>query len=269
MSGPEPDTGSPTFTTDARRSDRYGALRVVLIGTTHAGNIGASARAMKNMGLERLYLVNPTAAFPSAEATARASGADDVLARAVVCTGLGEALEGCGLVVGASARLRSLPWPTLSARDSAARVAQESRQTEIALVFGREHSGLTNEELECCHFLLHIAANPHYSSLNLAAAVQVVCYEVRVACEADAPGTPCGTTSDLADAAQLEHFYQHLERVLVQVRFLDPAQPRHLMRRLRRLFNRARPDRNEINILRGILTATEASGRRARPPEWE
>jgi TrmH family RNA methyltransferase len=231
----------------------FSKLRIVLVETTHPGNIGATARAMKNMGLARLYLVNPEH-FPHAEATARASGADDVLAQATVCADLDAALAGCGLVVGASARLRSLSLPQWDPRQCAERVMREAHNTEVALVFGREHSGLTNDELSRCHYLMHIPTNPDYSSLNLAAAVQVLVYELRMASQLS---TVVADEEPPASAEDMERFYAHLQQTLEEIGFLDPENPRIMMRRLRRLFNRARPNEVEMNILRGILTAAQ------------
>lgn len=230
---------------------------IVLVGTTHPGNIGAAARAMKNMGMSRLRLVAPRI-FPSADATARAAGADDLLATATVHDTLEEAVADCALVIGASARPRALSCPTVDPRTAATRVA-ETMPGSTALVFGREHSGLTNEELDLCHLRLHIPANPEFSSLNVAAAVQIACYELRLASIAETPADATGTGEGV-DHQEMERFYRHLEKVLVDLDFLDPANPRQLMRRLRLLYNRARPDRNEINILRGILTAVEKYG---------
>lgn len=233
-------------------------VRIVLVETSHPGNIGAAARAMKTMGLRSLWLVRP-AQFPHADATARASGADDVLAEARVCASLSEALAGCRLVAGASARQRRLAWPEAGPREAAPRLVAEADEGPVALVFGRESSGLTNDELAHCHLLVHIPANPDYSSLNLAAAVQVLSYELaiatsrgalpQVAADAEQP-VPVG-------ADQMARFYEHLERVLIELEFLDPQHPKHLMRRLKRLFNRARPDETEMNVLRGILTAVQ------------
>ena len=231
-------------------------IRVVLVQPSHPGNIGASARAMKNMGLSRLYLVRPKV-FPSAEATAMASGADDVLAAATVCDTLEQALHGCGFVVGASARTRRLPWPALDPRECAQRVVEERERTQVALVFGREKSGLTNDELERCHYLVTIPGNPEYRSLNLAAAVQIIAYEVFTAAREPGPDDAAHAAEPPATADDMEQFYAHLQRVLIETGFLDPDNPRHLIRRLRRLFNRARPDKNEVNILRGILTSVE------------
>ncbi len=231
-------------------------IRIVLVGTTHPGNIGAAARAMKNMGLTDLALVRPRY-FPDKEATARASGAEDLLDRATVVETLEEAIADCVYVAGASARSRAINWPCLDARDAAAKLLEESAKGPAAAVFGPEKSGLSNADLDHCDTLLTIPADPAFSSLNLAMAVQVLSYELRAAqtsrqpqYEADAP---------LATSAELEHFYRHLERVLTDIRFLDPDNPRHLMRRLRRLFIRARPDKNELNILRGVLTAVDRS----------
>ncbi len=231
-------------------------IRIVLVETSHPGNIGAAARAMKTMGLGELYLVNP-ALYPNAEATARASGADDVLARAVVCDSLDDALRDCTLVVGSSARLRTRRWPQLEPRAFAEKAVDEGRRGRVALVFGRERTGLTNEELDRCNYVVSISANPEYSSLNLAAAVQVFAYELRVAAQGGVgePATESG--EEPAAAEDVERFYEHMERTLVELGFLDPQNPRHLMRRLRRLYNRARLTHNEINILRGILSAAQ------------
>ncbi len=241
-------------------------IRIVLIGTTHPGNIGAVARAMKTMCLDHLYLVNPQR-YPCAEATARASSANDLLARARVCTTLDEALGDCTLVIGASARLRAMTWPQLDPRQSAALLFKESQHTHVALIFGREHSGLTNEELDRCQYLMHIPGNPEYNSLNLAAAVQVAAYEIMMGSLVISETDPGFEVEDMdyASGEETEAFYAHLEETLVDIDFLDPDNPRHLMRRLRRLFNRVRLDKNEVNILRGILTATR-NRRRISPP---
>lgn len=228
-------------------------VRIVLVNTTHPGNIGAVARAMKNMGLRELYLVDPRI-YPSAEATARASGADDLLAEAVVCADLDQALEDCPLVIGASARQRAIECPRLSPRECVAMIAERAGAGPAAVVFGREHSGLSNDELDRCHFQLTIPVDPGFPSLNLAAAVQIFVYEHFLA-RAGAGQGPAAEAGAAVPAAEMERFYQHLEQVMIEIGFLDPARPRHLMRRLRRLYNRARPDQNEMNILRGILTA--------------
>lgn len=233
-------------------------IRIVMIGTTHPGNIGAAARAMKTMGLSRLVLVGPER-FPDAEASSRASGADDILASARVCEGLDEALQGCQLVVGASARLRSLSWPVLEPGAMAEKLVTESGQAPVALLFGREHSGLSNEELSRCHFLVNIPANPDFSSLNIAAAVQVLSWELR-RYTGEMPRVTEKIRHELdlpAPADEMEGFFRHLEQALVDIDFLDPDNPGQMMHRLRRLYQRSRPDRRELNILRGILSAVD------------
>ena len=234
-------------------------IRVVLSNTSHPGNIGATARAMKTMGLARLYLLNPKL-FPHADATARASGADDVLAAASVCATLEDATSDCRLVIGASARTRSIPCPVISPDECARRARAESEHGTVAIVFGCEQSGLSNTEMDRCQFLVRIPTNPDYGSLNLAAAVQIIAYEILVAHE-DAQDTPAQIEHVPVTAGEMERFYVHLEQALVELEFLDPANPRQLMRRLRRLYNRARPDENEINILRGILVAAQQAGK--------
>ena len=228
-------------------------VRIVLVEPTHPGNIGATARAMKTMGLDRLCLVAP-GRFPSAEATARAAGADDVLHEARIVESVDDALAGCGLVLGTTARRRRIEWPVVDAREGARRAVVQSARTPVAVVFGREHSGLTNAEIDRCHALIRIPATAHFSSLNVAAAVQIVAYEMRIA--AYGQGIPRASTQDrVATADELAGFYRHLETALVEIGYLDPAAPKLLMRRLRRLFSRAEPERAEIDILRGILTA--------------
>lgn len=234
-------------------------IRIVMVETTHPGNIGAAARAMKNMALDRLFLVKPRL-FPHDEATARASGADDVLSAATVCESLADALKGCSLVFGASARsLRSIPWPQVDGRGCAEVVMEQAGGTEVALVFGREHSGLSNEELELCNYLVHIPTNPDYSSLNVAAAIQVLAYELYMARIGTWQEPISNKGDEPASADEVEGFFTHLEKTLVETEFLDPANPRQLMRRLRRLFNRAQLEKTEVNILRGILTSVMKS----------
>jgi len=242
----------------AEIASQLARVRVVLINTTHPGNIGATARAMKVMGLSSLHLVTPKI-YPHAEATARASGADDLLQRAQVHDSLAGALQGCGLVLGTSARLRSLPLPLLDARRAARQAVAECGQHEVALLFGRERYGLTNEEIQRCHFLVNIPSNPEYSSLNIAQAVQIMAYELRIAAQGFADIELSPPDWQPVDDVQMERLFEHLEQTLLDIRFLNPRQPKRLMARLRRLFNRARPDQNEINILRGILKATQDS----------
>lgn len=251
----------------------FSNINIVLVNISHPGNIGAVARAMKNMCLERLCLVQPKY-FPHAEATARAAGADGVLAAAHVCETLDDAIKDCCLVVGTSARRRTIAWPELNAHDCARLVGVESERHRVALVFGREHSGLTNEELDCCHSLVHIPCNTRFSSLNIAAAVQVIAYELMKTAQVMVPGdtelrngndaqrhpdspVDIGNPVRLTSAEEMAGFYTHLQQTLITCGFLDPENPRQGMRRLRRLFNRARPDTMEINILRGILTAIQ------------
>lgn len=231
------------------------AIRIILVGTTHPGNIGAAARAMKNMGLADLMLVNPKH-FPHADAAARASGAEDILDAARVVSSLDEALSDCIYVAGASARSRTIGWPSMTPRDCAHKLLAESQNGTVAAVFGPEKSGLTNEDIDRCHTLLTIPTESGFSSLNLAMAVQVISYELRIALIG---GTEERFQSEVRPATgqELEHFYTHLEEVLTEGGFLDPDNPRHLMRRLRRLFSRAQPDQNEINILRGMLSALD------------
>jgi len=188
-----------------------------------------------------------------------ASGADDLLVDAVVCESLSEAVRGAGLVVGTSARLRAIPWPLMDPRACGERAVEAARYGEVALVFGREHSGLTNEEVDLCHVLVKIPTVPDFSSLNLAAAVQILAYEIfQAARGAEVTAEPFLETS-LATEEQMEQFYAHLEATMVEVGFFDPAKPRRLMRRLRRLFNRAQLDQNEMNILRGLLASVQSS----------
>ena len=232
-------------------------IRFVLVETTHAGNLGATARAMKTMGLRQLHLVRPRQ-WPDAEAIARASGADDLLAAARGHETLAEALAGCRLVIGSSARRRTLEWPLLEPAAGAEWLLREAASGEVALVLGRESSGLTNAELAVCHALVQIPTDPDFCSLNLAAAAQVLAYEIRRAWRATRgesliPKTPF----EPAPAELLEGLHAHLMRALVEIGFADPAQSRQLGRRLRRLCHRARPDRTEINILRGILSAAQ------------
>ena len=231
------------------------SVRIVLVGTSHPGNIGAVARAMKNMGISDLALVNPRH-FPHEEATTRASGATDILDGAKVVTALKDALEDCVYVAGASARSRTIAWPSMGPRDCAERMILESKEGKVAAVFGPEKTGLHNDDLDLCHTLLTIPTDPGFSSLNVAMAVQVLTYELRVADMVDG-GPGFESEAPPASGEEMEHFYTHLEQVLTDVRFLDPDNPRHLMRRMRRLFIRARPDKNEVNILRGFLTAVD------------
>lgn len=243
-------------------------IRIVLVNTSHPGNIGAVARAMKNMGLSRLCLVAPRD-FPSAEADGRAVSATDILDAAVVVPSLDAAIGDCQFVVGTSARERRIPWPLLDARQCAQRVAVASSQEQVAVLFGREDRGLTNDELQVCNLHLHIPTSPDYSSLNLAMAVQIVAYELRMVQVASAlPGDEIEHwDTPFTSRDKMELFYTHLEETLTDIEFLDPAAPRQLMSRLRRLYSRVRLDEMELNILRGILTETQKWVARGRNRE--
>lgn len=230
-------------------------IRIVLVRPTHPGNIGAAARALKNMGLADLRLVAPEAAPDHPEARARAAGAADRLAQIRIHATLEEALADCGLVIGTSARSRHVEWPALDPADAARRLVDAAALGRpSALVFGPERTGLTNAELDHCHFVVTIPTDAAYPSLNLAAAVQIMAYEIH---RAGAPAPSAAAARVPAEHAYLQAFYAHLEEVMVQVGFLDPANPRRIMRKLVRLFNRAQPDRDELDILRGILTAVQ------------
>jgi tRNA/rRNA methyltransferase len=237
-------------------------VRVVLHRTSHPGNIGAAARAMKTMGLSRLVLVSPKR-FPDGEADTLSVGAQDILQAARVCDSLDEALSGAAVAIAFSARSRDLSHPPLDPRAAAAEAIATARQNEVALVFGNETAGLANEDVLRCNRLAHIPADPRYSSLNLAAAVQVITYEVRMAALAgEASGASPQRSADLAPIDEVERFYAHLETSLGATGFLDPGKPKRLMERLRRLFGRAGLEREEINILRGMLSAWDDPRRR-------
>lgn len=231
-------------------------IRVVLARTSHPGNIGAAARAMKTMGLSQLVLVDP-AVFPNSQADAMASGAVDVLVQAQVCATLAEALADTTLALGVSARRRDIVAEILAPPAASARLLAEASAAPVALVFGNETSGLSNEELSLCQALVTIPANPDYSSLNLAAAVQVLGYEIRRAWL----GREAWPQSeiDAATGAEIENFYTHLETTLADLEFLNPGSPGKLMLKLRRLFSRTRLAKEEVNILRGILTAAQGA----------
>lgn len=230
-------------------------VRIVLVNTSHPGNIGSAARAMKTMGLSTLYLVSPQQ-FPHPKADEMASGASDILEGAEQVETLNEAIADCTLVIGTSARSRTIPWPLFTPREMAEKVRLEAPTSEIAILFGREQSGLTNEELQQCHLHIQIPANPAYSSLNIAAALQVIAYELRVASLSNEM-TMDHWDYRLATADEMEKFFNHLQEVLIDIDFLKMNAPRKLMTRLRRLFFRARPDVMEMNILRGILGAVQ------------
>jgi len=245
----------PAHTTD----DLLEQIRIVLCQTSHPGNIGAAARAMKTMGLKHLVLVNPKQ-FPSDEAVARSSGATDILENAKVVSSLEEGIKDCRLVIGTSSRNRALPWPMVEPREIKSILANESA-LPMAVVFGRESSGLLNDELQLCHYHVNIPANPEYMSLNLAAAVQVICYECRLlALELNESLSPVLTDSELgserkATVEQTEGLYHHLENVMTETGFFDPNEPKLLPSRLHRLFAKAQLTEAEVNILRGFLSS--------------
>lgn len=239
----------------------FSNIRIALVNTTHPGNIGATARAMKTMGLQNLYLVNPKK-FPDVNATALAAGADNILANAVVTSSLKEALTGSEIVFGTSARLRALQLPTSDPKTAAKFIIDKSKTNIISIVFGRESNGLSNEELELCNQHLHIPTNPDFNSLNIAAAVQLIVYELNMTMQNERDSTdrvkpslgsdPCAL---LATNEEVRLFYQHLEQTLLEIKFLRPSNHHKLMPKLKRMFNRTQLEKPEINILRGILTS--------------
>lgn len=237
----------------------FNKIRIVLVNTTHPGNIGGAARALKNMGLSRLILVAPKE-WPADRALWRAASALDVLDKIQVVDTLEEAVADCGLVVGTSARERRIPWPLVTPRECGDRVWSEVSQHEAAIVFGREDRGLTNDELQKCNYHVHIPSNPEYTSLNLAAAVQVIAYEIRMSALNAENGAPVHFDDwDMPRAKQqdLEHYYKHLQDTLEGLSFITPDNPRQTLTRLRRLYNRIRLDKMELSILRGVLTSVQ------------
>ena len=250
---PAAQTMTDEHATAARRN-----IRFVLVEPDHPGNIGGAARALKNMGFTDLALVRPKR-FPDPQATWRAAAAVDVLEAALVFDSLDDAIGDRVFVAGTSARRRSVPWPTRTAAEFAAQVAAESPGQPVAVLFGREVSGLTNDELRLCHLRVVIPADAGYTSLNLAMAVQILAYELRQALDAAAPLAEAEPDWDrpLANAAQMAALYAHIERVLVGIDFLDLKAPRQAMTRLKRLFARVRPDATEVAMFRGVLTHVE------------
>ena len=232
----------------------FNNVRIVLCQTSHPGNIGSTARAMKTMGFQHLYLVNPDK-YPNPQATAMAAGADDVLDNAIVTQTLSEALAGCAFAIGMSARKRYLSHETVNAREAALQASKYAVAQQVAFVFGTEMSGLTNAELDCCQMLAMIPANPEYSSLNLAMAVQLTCYELRMTSLEGTLDVPAGEI--LATNDELERFYAHLEETLLHIGYLNPKAPKKLFERMRRLYSRARLEKEEVNLLRGVLTLTQ------------
>ena len=230
-------------------------IKIILVETSHPGNIGAVARAMKNMGLHQLVLVNPLCSVDET-AFARASGAQDILQKITIEDTLEDAIKNCNTVYAASARSRNINWPTFNPSECSSRIVNDCKEGETAVVFGPEQSGLKNEHIDLCDALLYIPVNPKFSSLNLAMAVQIFCYQLRMNyIEGKLEST--NKEESLATVSEMENFYNHLERLLIESEFLDPKNPRFLMRRIRKLFAKASVDNNEVNILRGILTAFE------------
>jgi len=225
-------------------------IRIVLVETSHPGNIGAAARAMKTMGVNRLFLVNPQIQ-PNGQSLAMAAGATDVLSNAVICSSLEDALKGTTLAIAMTARRRDLSHPSAEIRESAIQAIADARDGDVALVFGTEMSGLSNEDVLKCQRIAHIPVDPTYSSLNLAAAVQVVCYELRMA--AGLNELPAKPEFPLATFEEIERLYRHIEETLTEISFLDPAHPKRLMTRIRRIFSRIRLEREEVQILRGVM----------------
>lgn len=244
-------------------------IRIVMINTSDSGNIGAAARAMKTMGVSDLCLVAP-AEFPTAKATARATGAADLLYKATVVDTLDEAIGDCQMVIGTSARMRTIPWPLMTPREVTELVKNEPAGADIAIVFGREDAGLTNEELRRCHYHVSIPGNEAFSVLNVASAVQVICYEMRLAAleletAEDKPDATRPVMSmqfadwdePIVSAEDMERFMKHFEETLLDIRFFDPSNPKQLMTRARRLFMRTRMDRLEMNLMRGVLSTMQ------------
>lgn len=234
-------------------------VKVVLVGTSHSGNIGSAARAMKVMGLSQMVLVDPQCQV-DAQAIALAAGASEIALNAQIFTTLEAAVADCGLVVGTSARSRTLDWPMLEPRQCGEKLIAEASQHTVAMVFGRERTGLTNDELQLCHYHVCVPANPEYSSLNLAMAVQLLSYEVRMAyLSVEQSQSRAQQEEEYPRHQELELFYEHLEKVITQTEFISAQQPGQVMNKLRRMFTRARPEAQEINILRGILTSVQKS----------
>ena len=231
-------------------------VKVVLVGTTHPGNIGAAARAIKNMGIFNLALVKPKE-FPSDIAIYRSKAAKDILENAEIYETLKDAIAGCKLIVGTSARARSVPWPVFNPRDAAEEMRKISKQGNVAIVFGREDRGLTNDELGLCNFHVHIPSDPKYSSLNLSQAVQILAYEIRLAYSKDEVINEVKWDVDLANNEQTERLIDHMEELMQDVEFYDVENPRKLLLRVRRFFKRSEIDVMEANIFRGLFSAIQ------------
>ena len=228
-------------------------VRIVLSHTSHPGNIGAAARAMKTMGLRSLYLIDPKS-FPDTEAEARAAHAADILQQTQVCAELHQALDQTVLAAAVTARPRELSHEVFDARQGARELLRYAHQQPVAVLFGRESSGLNTSEVHKCQIIIHIPANPHYPSLNLASAVQVMAYELRMALTEQTTTAHTPISGSPANFNELESLYAHLEGMMIHSGFLDPEKPKFLMSRVRRMFSRARLEKEEVQILRGLLT---------------
>ena len=261
----------------SRRCLMLDQIRIVLVNTTHSGNVGAAARAMKNMGVTQLVLVDPIAEIDG-DAIVRASGASEILDSCIIVSNLEEAVAGCGLVIGTSARGRHIPWPLCSPRECGAKAKQAvANNNSVALVFGRESRGLTNDELHRCNAHVHIPTNPDFSSLNIAVAVQVLCYEMRMAALEEDSTNETSTNKvgqwgvewdyEMAPHGDVERFLDHLKDSLVDIGFLDPNTPKQLMTRLRRMFQRTALDKMEVGMMRGILAAVQRKAKVANEVE--
>ena len=236
-------------------TDSLNSVIIVLVGTTHPGNIGAAARAMKNMGIKSLSLVQPKE-FPSDVAIYRSKAAKDILEHAQVFNTLEEAISDCELVIGTSARGRKVPWPILNPKEAAEEVSRSSSHHKIAIIFGREDRGLTNEELGLCNLHVNIPTDPDYSSLNLAQAVQILVYEIRQAILGEQEDKDYWDV-ELANNDQTELLINHMDELMQQVEFYDVDNPRKLLLRVRRFFKRSRIDVMETNIFRGLFATIQ------------
>ena len=226
-------------------------IKFILFEPSHPGNVGAAARAIKTMGFNTLCLINPIE-HPHPEARARSSGALDVLLNAEIIDNLQDATKDCGLIIGTTSRSRRISVPITNIREAAPSIVAKAKQKPVAVIFGPEKTGLINEQVDCCNQLVGIPSSESYKSLNLAMAVQIVAYELSVSCQASPSEM---RARNLASNEEIELFYAHLNQVLLETGFLNPKNPKQLMRRLRTLFNRAQMDENEINIMRGILAS--------------
>lgn len=241
--------------TEVFENEIFNNIRIVLCQTSHPGNIGSTARAMKTMGLDRLYLVKPKH-FPDAHATALSVNAADVLETAVVTDTLEEAVADCNFVIGVSGKKRSLSQEVFNVREAAAKTKALANTQQVALVFGNETNGLSSSQAGLCQALATIPANPEYNSLNLSQAVQIMCYELRMAITGGKSHVE-NNAVELATQVELEHFYTHMREVLEDIGYINPRAPKKLFERLRRMYARSRLEKEEVHLLRGVLTLTQ------------